>query len=267
MKITLIFILLSFINCNSVFSQEMDTTINIQEISVVKLRKMIIHKPNKDIIDVKLLKNGKANIFDLLRSVPEILVSDDNIKIINKDGIKIMFNGKPKILSSAQLPSFLKSYSASSIKYIEIIKNPGAKYSAEGDYAILNFITENKKNYYGGEISNELYREKAFKEEPHLSLNSDYKNVVASINSSWSYGKKHFRETNQKYFTDNVQSENTPYKVRNNDLSLNGDLSWQLDSSFTTEADASYYNSEVKNFKSCDMGDQNYDGKLISNSY
>ena len=159
MKIALIFILLSFINCNSVFSQEIDTTINIQEISVVKSRKLIIHKPNKDIIDVKLLKNGKANIFDLLRSVPEILVSDDNVKIINKNGIKIMFNGKPKNLSSAQLPGFLKSYSASSIKYIEIIKDPGAKYSAEGDYAILNFITENKKNYYGGEISNELYRE------------------------------------------------------------------------------------------------------------
>ena len=267
MKITLIFILLFFVNCNSVFSQEIDTTINIREVSVVKSRKLIIHKPDKDIVDVKLLKNGKANVFDLLRSVPGILVSDDNIKVINKDGIKIMFNGTLKNLSSAQLPVFLKSYSASSIKYIEIIKNPGAKYSAEGDYAILNFITEKKENYFGGEISNELYREKTFKEEPHLSLNSDYKKIVASINSSWSYGKRHFRETNQKYFTDNVQSENTPYKIRNNDLSLNGDLSWQLDSSFTTEADASYYNSEVKNFKSCDMGDQNYDGKLISNSY
>lgn len=82
-----------------------------------------------------------SNALDMLRKVPRVTVDgDDNIKVNGQGSFKIYVNGKPSNLFSNNPGQILKSLPAESIKKIEVISDPGAKYDAEGVGGILNIV-------------------------------------------------------------------------------------------------------------------------------
>jgi len=58
-----------------------------------------------------------------------------------QSSFKIHVNGKPNNMMSNNPKEVLKSMPANTIKYIEVITSPGAKYDAEGIGGILNIVT------------------------------------------------------------------------------------------------------------------------------
>ena len=87
--------------------------------------------------------DSKSNsILEMLRKVPLVTVDgEDNIQVNGSSSFKIHVNGKPNNMMSNNPKEVLKSMPANSIKYIEVITSPGAKYDAEGVGGILNIVT------------------------------------------------------------------------------------------------------------------------------
>ncbi len=87
--------------------------------------------------------DSKTNtVLEMLRKVPLVTVDgEDNIKVNGSSSFKVHVNGKPNNMMSNNPTEVLKSMPANSIKYIEVITSPGAKYDAEGVGGILNIVT------------------------------------------------------------------------------------------------------------------------------
>lgn len=93
---------------------------------------------------------GSSNILDILRKVPGVTVdAEDNVKVNGQSSFKILMNGHEDPMLKGDIKTVLKSLPASSIKKIEVISEPGAKYEAEGVGGILNIITDKSQNLSG----------------------------------------------------------------------------------------------------------------------
>lgn len=87
--------------------------------------------------------DSKTNsVLEMLRKVPLVTVDgEDNIQVNGSSSFKVHVNGKPNNMMSDNPTEVLKSMPANSIKHIEVITNPGAKYDAEGVGGVLNIVT------------------------------------------------------------------------------------------------------------------------------
>lgn len=88
-------------------------------------------------------KQKQVRFFDILRKVPLVTIDgQDNILVKGNSAYKIYRNGHlDPTLSSISAKDILKAIPASTIRQIEVITEPGAKYDAEGTSAVLNIIT------------------------------------------------------------------------------------------------------------------------------
>lgn len=87
--------------------------------------------------------DAKTNTtLEMLRKVPLVTVDgEDKIQVNGSSNFKVHVNGKPNNMMSNNPTEVLRSMPANSIKSIEVITEPGAKYDAEGVGGILNIIT------------------------------------------------------------------------------------------------------------------------------
>lgn len=93
---------------------------------------------------------GSSNILDILRKVPGISVdAEDNVKVNGQSNFKILMDGHENPMLKGDIKTILKSLPAATIKKIEVISEPGAKYDAEGVGGILNIVTDKKQNLSG----------------------------------------------------------------------------------------------------------------------
>lgn len=95
-------------------------------------------------------ESGNANILEILRKVPGVTVdADDNVRVNGQSSFKILINNREDPMLKGDLKTVLKSIPASTIKKIEVISEPGAKYEAEGVGGILNIVTDSSRSLSG----------------------------------------------------------------------------------------------------------------------
>ena len=91
---------------------------------------------------------------EMLRKVPLVTVDgEDKIQVNGSSNFKVHVNGKPNNMMSNNPKEVLKSLPANSVKSIEVITDPGAKYDAEGIGGILNIITVGGSSMQGYTVS------------------------------------------------------------------------------------------------------------------
>ncbi len=119
-------------------------TLNAVEINAAK--PLIERKLDRMVMNVENSVLAAGNdAMEILERAPGVTVDkDDNISIKGKQGVTVMINDKLTHLSSAQLATLLHSTDGSTIKSIEVITNPSAKYDAAGTSGIINIVL--KKN-------------------------------------------------------------------------------------------------------------------------
>lgn len=118
--------------------------IELSEISVVAAKPLIKAEVDKIVYNIADDADSKTNtLLEMLRKVPFVTVdSDDNIKVNGSSSFRIYMNGKPSGILSNNPKETLRSIPAHTIKKIEVITDPGARYDAEGVSGILNVITK-----------------------------------------------------------------------------------------------------------------------------
>jgi len=122
----------------------------LKGVTVVAQKPLFKKEADKLIYDVESDPDSKTkNMIEMLRKVPLVTVdAEENIEVNGSSKFKVYVNGKPNNMMSNNPKDVLRSMPASSIKKIEVITNPGAKYDAEGVKGILNIITVSRLQGY-----------------------------------------------------------------------------------------------------------------------
>lgn len=99
-------------------------------------------------------ESSTSSVLDLLRKVPLVTVDgEDEIQLKGSTNFKIYLNGKPSNMISSNPSQVLKSMPANSVKDVEVITDPGAKYDAEGIGGIINIVTDKRADDgYSGSV-------------------------------------------------------------------------------------------------------------------
>ena len=119
----------------------------LKGVEVIAQKPLVKAEIDKIAYSVEDDPDSKTNTtLEMLRKVPLVTVDgEDNIKVNGSESFKVHVNGKPNTLMSNNPKEVLRSLPANSIKSIEVITEPGAKYDAEGIGGILNIITVGTK--------------------------------------------------------------------------------------------------------------------------
>ncbi|MBQ5402121.1 MAG: TonB-dependent receptor [Bacteroidales bacterium] len=115
----------------------------LKESSVSALRTLVKIGADRLSYDVEHDIDAKSmTALDLLRKVPMVTVdAQDNITVNGSSSFKVYVDGRPNQMLSNNPSQMFKVMPASSIKSIEVVTNPGAKYDAEGTGGILDIKT------------------------------------------------------------------------------------------------------------------------------
>ena len=168
---------------------------------------------------------------EALKKAPGVYVENEsNITLNGKSGVQIMLDGKQTYLSGRELIDLLKSLPSSSIRSIELMNSPTAKYDASGAAGIINIKT-NKSQIMGfnGTVTTGISYGVSLKQNEDIALNyrSDKVNVYGSYshflgNYSYLYGTE--RNQNGKTYdshTDDVDKRQKASARLGLDYSLN----------------------------------------------
>jgi len=95
---------------------------------------------DKVIVDVEgSAMASSGSVIDLLRKSPGVLVDgQNNISIFGRGAARVYIDGQ--LIASNNV---LQTISSEEVKEVEVIKNPGAEYDAEGKGGVINIITKN----------------------------------------------------------------------------------------------------------------------------
>jgi len=155
----------------------------LDETVVVAKKPTIKKEPGKLIFTVENSSLSTGSTLNLLSKTPGVAVIQNNITIKNTTPV-IFINEKRVYLSSSEVASLLSNVDASSIKSIEVITNPSAKYEAEAG-TVLNIITSKAISIgYKGSVNGRW--EQAVFPKYNLGTSHYYKNNWINFYGSYS---------------------------------------------------------------------------------
>lgn len=205
------------INLGTVALAEEATT--LQEVSVVKETSTIEQKIDRKVITVgRDLTTAGPTASDIMGNIPSVNVDQDgNISLRGNTNVRILVDGRPTTVDAATL---LKQIPSSSIKKIELITNPSAKYNPEGMSGIINIVLHKNANdgFNGSANSGVTFgRTPKYNGSVDVNYRKGKLNFFGNIGGN---GGKYFND-GQIDRTDNYASNNI-FKVMNNNKSVLG---------------------------------------------
>lgn len=132
------------INIGTVFLEEEVTM--LKDVEVVGEKSTIVQKIDRKVVNVGVdLINAGPTASDMLNNIPSVSIDPQNntVSLRGNSNVRIFIDGKPTNLSPAQV---LQQIPSASIKQVELITNPSAKYNPEGMSGIINIILHKNAN-------------------------------------------------------------------------------------------------------------------------
>ena len=158
--------------------------IQLKDVTVTAQRQLI--KQEVDRIGYNVAEDADSktnNVLTMLRKVPMVSVdAQDEIRVNGQTNFKIFRNGHPDPSLSRNAKDILKAMPASSVKRIEVITEPGAKYDAEGTPVILNIVMADNSTLKGVSGMASLQADQLGSIGGGLNLTTQLDKVVMSLN-------------------------------------------------------------------------------------
>ncbi|MFK7953310.1 MAG: TonB-dependent receptor [Ekhidna sp.] len=117
----------------------------IAGVEIVAERSTIEQRVDRKVINIgKDLSTTGPTAADLMANIPAVTVDPDGaISLRGNENVRILIDGKPTNLNSSQL---LQQIPSTSIKKVELITNPSAKYIPDGMSGIINIVLHKNTN-------------------------------------------------------------------------------------------------------------------------
>lgn len=173
------------IHFGQVFLEE-DATV-LEGVEVIAEQSTIEQKVDRKVINIgKDLATTGPTAADLMVNIPSVNVDPDGgISLRGNDNVRILVDGKPTNLSASQL---LQQIPSASIKSIELITNPSAKFIPDGMSGIINIVLHKNTNLgLNGNVSTGF----TFGQEFRFSGSGDINYKTGKLNLFANYGRNH----------------------------------------------------------------------------
>jgi outer membrane receptor protein involved in Fe transport len=129
----------------------------LSEVELVAERTTIEQRVDRKVINVgKDLTTAGATASDIMNNIPSVNIDQQTgeLSLRGNSNVRVMVDGK---LSNVPVAQLLRQIPSSSIKSIELITNPSAKYNPEGMSGIINIILHKNANIgFNGNINTGL---------------------------------------------------------------------------------------------------------------
>lgn len=125
-------------------------------------------------------------VFDMLRKIPLVTINgQDEIQIGGSSSFSVFLNDKPNPMFANRPQDVLKTMPAAMVKKIEVITDPGVKYSAEIQGAILNIVTEQSTSAVGYKgsvnMNADTWHRNRYRASTSISINRDKWGISSSL--------------------------------------------------------------------------------------
>lgn len=116
----------------------------LSEVQIKSKAPFIERKLDRVVVNMEaLLSSAGTTTWEALEKAPGVMLDQNgNILLRGRSGVQVFIDDKPSYLSGIELENYLKTLPTSSIKQIEILTNPPAKYDAAGNSGIINIVTK-----------------------------------------------------------------------------------------------------------------------------
>lgn len=145
---------------------------SLDEVTVVAEVTTIQQKVDRKVITIgKDLTTSGPTASDIMNNLPSVNVDQQtgNISLRGNENVRVMVDGK---LSNVPIAQLLKQIPSASIKQIELITNPSAKYNPEGMSGIINIILhKNTTIGFNGNVNVGLTKEIFAKFNSSIDMN------------------------------------------------------------------------------------------------
>lgn len=123
----------------------------LSEVELVYQKPTLKREVDRLVFNVESTALSEGNMLEILRSTPSVIIMDDVIRVKNSSPT-VYINDRKVHLSSSDLIQLLQGTSASTIKSVEVITNPSAKYDAESGIVLNIVMTKKLATGYNGSI-------------------------------------------------------------------------------------------------------------------
>ncbi len=161
----------------------------LEGVNIIAEQSTIEQKIDRKVINVgRDLTTVGATASEIMNNVPSVNVDQDGkISLRGNENVRILVDGRPTNIAPDQL---LKQIPSTSIKKIELITNPSAKYNPEGMSGIINIVLhKNSNNGFNGSFDTGFTFAKTVKNNNSLNLNYRTGKVNFFGSGSTSHGK------------------------------------------------------------------------------
>lgn len=221
----------------------------LEAIEINGEKRAIDIKPNKLIYNVdKDIAAASGVATDALNNIPSVSIDPNgSISVQGRGNVQVLINGKSSSLSSANA---LKSLPAGAIENIEVITNPGAKYSGSA-LSVINIILKKGKDEG---LNASLTAAAGFKDYSGglFTINNKNKNVNFYINSSYNHSNPITISSSQsEYFSNNNTTSflNENIESNNKRVAFYGTVGadFYLSNRSTLSTSLNFLNTTIKN--------------------
>lgn len=224
---------------------KVENSITLQEIIISKEKKLIEKKIDRLVFNVEnsVAATG-GNGLDALKLAPRIKVQNDEISMIGKGSVAVLINDRIVQMSGEDLSTYLKSLNAEDIKSIEVISNPPAKYSAEGNSGLVNIVLKKSKNDAWNASLRSIYQQATYaKGNVGGSFNMQKGKIQLNTAISYTNGSNAPQETNKIFYPNLTWDEVNNRRDFTDALSTRLGLEYKINDKLSTGFTYNYINS------------------------
>ncbi|MFT5846934.1 TonB-dependent receptor domain-containing protein [Psychroserpens sp.] len=189
----------------------------LDQVTITAKKPTLTREADRLIFNIENSALVEGSILQVLKSTPGVLVLGDEITVKNSNPT-VYINDRKVQLSAEDLNQLLEGSSASSIKSIEVITNPSARYDAESGVVLNIVMSKNLILGYRGSVNTNI-TQGVF---PRYDAGTShfFKNKYVSFNVNYNYSKDKINRDNDDTvnFLDN---SNTLEQSWNSDVNRN----------------------------------------------
>lgn len=170
-----------------------DEATTLEGVEIVQERSTIEQKIDRKVINVgRDLTTAGATASEIMNNIPSVNVDQDGkISLRGNQNVRVLIDGRPTNIDPAQL---LKQIPSTSIKKIELITNPSAKYNPEGMSGIINIVLhKNANDGFNGSLNAGI----TFAKEPKFNNSLDLNYRTGKVNFFGNVGSNFGKRLNE----------------------------------------------------------------------